>query len=582
MHSIQQLYEMKEAAALRIEFDVLIRNVSIVNVFTQEIVAGHLGIKHGKIVSFQEGKAKRIVEGNGRYASPLFMDPHVHLESMLLAPHLISEMVLPKGVGTLVADPHELVNACGLAGLDYLLHACEPLKTRIYINLPSCIPSTPYETAYEPVTAAMLSPYYNHPNVLGLAEVMSYEAVLNEQDMLQKLYDARLHNKAIDGHGSVLDATGLDVYATCGIRNDHECEDVQGMIERMRRGITTFIREGTVAKNLKQLLPALTAQNYRFACFCTDDRHPDDIMQEGGLDYLVNQAIDQGLDPIQAITMASYNVAQHYHLKEVGALAPGFAADFFLFERLDEIVAQEVFVQGELVANAGVMLEAEPALSLDAYPAVMDSMNLLPISALDLQISVPSGLANVMHCSYGSLVTTHKVESVATDAAHQFVFDASRDVAKLIVVERHHASGNVGKALVSGFHIKAGCIATSVAHDSHNIIALGTNDADILLAVETLKEAKGGYVVVHNGVVEALLPLAIGGIMSLASREELLDQLHRLHRKALTLIGREEFNPFMMLSFMALPVIPHLKITDQGLFDVYKQTFVEVGVSLSS
>ncbi|MGL5978000.1 MAG: adenine deaminase [Erysipelotrichaceae bacterium] len=570
----ERLRRLKNAAAGLEPLDLLIEDVRVVNVFTQEVHDAHLGIKDGYIVSFQKQPAKQVISGNHAFVAPTMMDPHMHLESTMLQPHLLSDILVPRGVSGVVADPHELVNACGAKGLDFILEASEALPLEVYVSLPSCVPSTPFETAFGEFTPADIKPYYQHPRVVGLAEVMSYEAVLHDDAMLEKLSDAMLANKQIDGHGAVLDNQGLDVYATCQIRNDHECMDAQEMVERLRRGIYTFMREGSAAKNLDDLLPGITPHNFRYACFCSDDRHPDDLVREGSMDYVVNLAIAKGLDPIMALTMASHNVAMCYGLPHLGAVAPGYRANFFLFDDLQNILATSVYLDGALVARDQVMLTPSKKPSTTSE-AVLASMHVKQVNPQLFELHVPSEKANVMQVSYGTLTTQLQQVVVTCDEQQRFVFD-EQDLAKLFVVERHHATGNVGKSLAMGFQLEQGAIATSVAHDSHNILVLGKNDADMQRAVEHIIAMGGGYVVVANGEVLADVPLPIGGLMSLEDTSTLVKQMDALHQAMHQLMPKTTFNPFMMLSFMALPVIPAYKVTDLGFFDVMKQKLVSV------
>lgn len=568
------LFELKEAAAKRIPFDLLIKNVKLVDVFTLEIVETAIGIKHGRIVSFDEHTAHQVIDGEGSYVAPLLMDAHMHLESTLVEPYLLSDILLSRGIGTVIADPHEIVNACGKAGIDYILAATDHIKLDVYVNVPSCVPSTPFETAYKTFDADEIRPYYQHPRVLGLAEVMSYANVLDDENMLDKLFDAIDHDKHIDGHGSVLDATGLDVYTTMKIRNDHECTSIEAMQERMRRGMQVFIREGSVAQNLEALIPGINERNYQNACFCSDDRHADDLIRIGSIDHALRLAITKGCDPLIAIAMATINVARAYQLKNVGAIAPGYEANLFFFSSLEHIEAKCVIHQGEIVAKEGEMLVCETNPLPHVNPSVLASFHVAPYTKEALAIPVPSRQAEILVITPGSIVSERCVEEVNIDEQGNVLLEG--DLAKMVVVERHHETGNIGACLVKNFGLKDGAIATSVAHDSHNIIGIGQNDDDLYLALKAVEQMHGGYVVVRDGEVVASLPLPIAGLMSLDSKEEILRDLDALHAQANTLLTHLDFHPFMMLSFMALPVIPTLKLTDFGLFDVLAQKIINV------
>lgn len=572
----KQLYfEQKQAAARKIPFDVLVKNVKIINVFTLEVMEACIGIKHGMIVSFEEHEADLVIDGKGRYVSPLYIDAHMHIESTLVQPSYLSDVLLSRGVGTIVADPHELVNASGKAGLDYILEATEGLRLNVLLGVPSCVPATPYETNKGAFLAKDILPYYEHPRVVSLAEVMSARDVFESDEMFDKLYDAKTSKKIIDGHGSVLDSIGLDVYATMNIKNDHECNTVDQMIDRMRRGMNVFIREGSAAQNLEALLPGINRYNYQMAAFCTDDRHIDDLLEKGSIDYVVNKAILLGCTPILAIAMATINAAKAYKLDHIGAIAPGYEASFFLFDQLQDIKPIEVYHKGIVVAKDYEMLEKEKE-NKEVYKDIENSFTVKPYTKEDLRIVCKSGIANIMQILPYSLVSNHLVEKIEVNEHGEWI--PQENSMKITVVERYHQTGNIGLGIVKDFYLRKGAIATSVAHDSHNIIGIGQNDDDLYLALKTIEEQHGGYCVVVDGVVVANVELPIAGLLCTKNIEEVVKDVKQLHKEANKYLEQSSIHPFMLLSFLGLPVIPSLKVTDLGLFDVINEKIISIEV----
>ena len=571
----QQLFEMKQAAAHQLPADLVIKNVQLVNVVTQEIHRADIAVKDGYVVGFCGDKAAKVIDGTDYYLAPLLTDSHIHIESTMLTPGQLNDILLPKGIGTIVADPHEIANVAGKDGIDYMLSTLDDLDLEIKIVLPSCVPSTNLEDSGARLTAKDLKPYYKNRHVLGLAEVMDYPAVLHDDDMLTKVYDALEAGRTCDGHGAVLDNIGLDVYGTIRIKNDHECGDANGMKERLRRGIYTFIREGSVTKNLKDLIGSIDRYNYRYACLCTDDSHPDDLIKNGGVDNAVREAIKCGIDPIIAITMATLNAAECYHFPARGCIAPGKRADFFLFKDLKDIRALQVYRKGVLVAKNGKIINPKKDVVSSLTKKVKSSVNYGRINADKLQIHMGKARKmRLIRVEAGNVVTFESIETVKKDKNDNFIPDVNADQLKIAVVERHHALGKVGLAGVKGFGLQSGAIATTVAHDSHNLIVIGTNDKDMLEAMRQCKLMGGGYIYVKEGKVIASVPLTIGGLMSEADIKDIVSQLNKIHEAVSENSRRLTFNPFMMLSFISLPVIPELKLTDQGLVDVRHFCFV--------
>lgn len=575
MGKMEQLKRIRDIHTGKIKPELCIKNINIINTLTREIHKGNLIIDHGKILSFEDIDAENTIEGNGRYVAPLFTDAHIHIESTMVTPMVLNDIFLPRGIGKIVADPHEIANVCGNTGIQYMLDCAEICDLDIQIVLPSCVPATRLEHSGAILKAEDLRPFYLHPKVLGLAEVMDLEAVKGEDDMLTKIADALERNRSIDGHGSILNQKDLDLYASLQIRNDHECGQADDMIDRLRRGITVFIREGSVTKNLKELLSAVNENNAHQVCFCTDDRHPDDIVKEGGVDYVVNTAIKEGLDPVLAITMATLNPARHYKLDNQGAIAPGYKADFFLFSDLQHIQAEEVYKDGRLIAVNGESLQPKTQIEIPIPEKVKFSVNCAEYQVSDLQCNMGDHNAlKMIKIIPGGVITPIHIETTEKNLFGQYVASTEKDQAKLVVIERHNQTGNIGVCAVKGFGLTGGAIATTVAHDSHNIIAIGTNDFDIIMAIEQLRKNEGGYVVANDGKILAQVKLEIAGLMTNRKLTDLVVQLEDLHTKAGYILKNHTFNPFLMLSFISLPVIPEVKLTDIGLIDVNTQQVI--------
>ena len=575
MNKIEQLKRIRNIHAGEIKPELCIKNVKIINTLTREIHLGNLIIDSGKILGFEDMEAEKIIDGRGRYVAPLLTDAHIHIESTMVTPMVLNDIFLPRGIGTIIADPHEIANVCGQTGIEYMLNCAEVCDLDIQIMLPSCVPATRFEHAGAILKADDIRPFYSHPNVLGLAEIMDLEAVKKEDDMLTKIADAIENDRIIDGHGSILSQRDLDLYASLHIRNDHECGQIDDMIDRLRRGITVFIREGSVIKNLEELLPAVTERNASQICFCTDDRHPDDIVKEGGVDYVVNSAIRLGLDPVLAITMATLNPARHYKLDDQGAIAPGYKADFFLFSDLGHIQAEEVYKAGRLIASNGNPLQPKSNVEVAIPDQVKFSVNCAEYQVSDIQCNMGNHNAlKMIKIIPGGVITPLHIETTEKNLFGQYIPSIEKDQSKLIVIERHHQTGNIGVSAVKGFGLTGGAIATTVAHDSHNIIAIGTNDFDIIMAVEQLRKNEGGYVVANDGKILAHVKLEIAGLMTNRQLPDLIEQMEDLHTKAGYFLKNKTFNPFLMLSFISLPVIPEVKLTDIGLIDVNTQQVI--------
>ncbi|WP_142828362.1 adenine deaminase [Planococcus soli] len=570
----EKLKKRIDAANKQTKVDLVIRHASIVNVFTKSLTTGDVAISDGVIVGIGEYEGIQEIDATGKFVAPGLIDAHVHIESSMVTPQQFSQVVLPHGVTTVITDPHEIANVSGTAGLEFMLKDSEASLLDIKVMLPSCVPATLFETSGAKLSAEQLAPFLDRPQVLGLAEVMDFPAVLRGEDaMLDKL----LLSQQIDGHAAGLSENDINVYGTAGILTDHECVTKEEMIMRLERGLYVMLREGSVAKNLHALLEGVTEKNAQRCLFCTDDKHLDDLIEEGSVDYNVRVAIKQGIEPITAISMASINAAQCFGLRQKGAIAPGYDADFLLLDSLEEFRISEVYKDGQLAAQNGHYMG--PIGEKCETSAVQNTVRIAAIPIDSLQIPMGhSTQAHVIGINPNNLITEHLIEEASVNNGF-FVSNTSKDLLKIAVIERHQATGNIGLGIVKGLGIKNGAIATTVAHDSHNIIAVGTSDEDMKTAVEALHKLKGGLAIVQEGKVLASLSLGIAGLMSEEPFPAVYEQLKTLDQSLLKIGAPTHFNAFLTLSFLSLPVIPHLKLTDCGLFDVTSFQHIEVAVA---
>ncbi|QGX66240.1 adenine deaminase [Bacillus sp. ms-22] len=556
-----------EVAAKRKKAALVIKHAKVMDVFNQEWIDADVAVENGKIVGIGEYEGERELDAAGQMLVPGFIDGHVHIESSMVTPAEFSKAVVPHGVTTVVTDPHEIANVSGVAGIRFMLKEARKAALNIYFMLPSCVPAVSFERSGATLKAKDLKPLYEEKEVLGLAEVMDYVGVEQaEEDMLQKLLDAQHEDKLIDGHLAGLTDRLINVYRTANVQTDHEVTTAQEALERVKRGMYVMLREGSVAKNVKNVLPAVNEKNARRFFFCTDDKHLDDLLAQGSIDEQVRMSIKEGLDPFLAYQMGSLNAAECFDLKTKGAIAPGFDADFMLISDLNKVDITSVFIAGELVSEHG---EYQPRVDkVTPSPSLMRSVHAVDVQEKDLTLPIRDHQKmNVIRIIPNQLET--KLEQVSPSNLNgQFTSDTDRDVLKMVLVERHQGLSEIGVGIVSGFGLKNGAIATTVAHDSHNLIAIGTNDADMIKAIETLKEAGGGLTVVKGGQPLHTLPLPISGLLSDQPAHAVNESLHALH-EALNATGFSlDFNPFLTLSFLALPVIPDVKMTTKGLFDV--------------
>ncbi len=547
--------------------DLLLKNARLVNVLSGELHPADIAIYDGRVVGFGEYQARHIVHLDGKFVCPGLIDAHVHLESSMVEPAEFARAVVPRGTTAVVCDPHEIANVLGLDGVRYVLDASAGLPLHVYVMAPSCVPATHMESAGAELTSANIEEILNHERVLGLAEMMNFPGVLfRVPSVLDKIRIAA--QRPIDGHAPGLTGLDLNAYVTAGIRSDHECTQLDEAREKLRRGMHIFIREGTTARDLHTLLPLVTQANARLCHFCTDDRHPDTLLSEGHIDDVVRRAIAWGLDPVTALQMATINTAEYFGLHNVGAVAPGYRADLVVLDDLETVQITQVYASGRLVADAGNFLV--PRADLPHVP-IQSSIH-LDVSALAFDIPAREGPARVIGIVPGQVVTDD-LRLEPTTKGGRVISDPSRDLLKMAVVERHHGTGNVGLGLVTGMGLKRGAIASSVAHDSHNIVVIGTNDDDMRAAVAAVAEMGGGQVVIAGGEVQAACPLPIAGLMSDQPLEKVRGQVASLTR-AVHALGCPLPDPLMTLSFLALPVIPALKLTDKGLVDVNRFDFV--------
>lgn len=559
--------------------DLVVKGGKVLNVFTGEIIQGDVAVVDGYIAGIGQYEGKREVNALGQFISPTFIDGHVHIESSMVSPLEFAKVQVKNGVTAVIADPHEIANVCGTEGIQYMIEHTEGLPFDVYFMLPSCVPATQYEEAGAVLNSEDLSPFYERPRVLGLAEVMNYQAVFEgETSMLEKLLDAQQKNKLIDGHAAGLNEKAIDMYMSAGIRTDHECTTMEEAKDRLEKGMYLMIREGTVAKDLRQIIGVVNDWNSRRCLFVTDDRHLDDVILEGSINNSVRLAIAEGVPVMTAYQMATLNAAECFRLKEQGAIAPGYKADFLLLDSLEEVSIHSVYKNGNCIMSEG-FVQGFP----EEYPYVLaekltNTVSLGTITPDDLEIRIKGEKANIIGIIPNSLLTKRLVEKTNRTEEGVFIPDSSMDHLKIALIERHNATGKIGLGIVKGLGLQSGALATTVAHDSHNLIVAGTNDEDILMAIQELEKSQGGLVIVSGGEVRAKLALPIAGLMSNESADFVYEQLRKMNQVLADLGVSQDYNPFLTLSFLALPVIPALKITTEGLFDVTEFKHVSISV----
>lgn len=541
--------------------DLLLKNGRLINVLSGEIHPASIAIHGGSIVGFGEYEAAESVDLEGRYITPGFIDGHLHLESSMLSIPEFAANVVPLGTTAVVADPHEIGNVMGLDGIRYILASSSELPVSVFVMFPSCVPATPFETSGAELSHKDMEGFRDDERVLGLAEMMNYPGVLcADPEILAKINVFR--DKVLDGHAPGLTGKDLCAYVSAGIGSDHECTSLEEAREKLRMGMRIMIREGSAAKNLDALLPLINDHNSQNCFFVTDDLDPADIIEKGHINRLVRTAVEKGLDPVRAVQMASINAARYFNLKGFGAVAPGYRADVLVLDDLKEMRVSRVYKSGKLVAENGVL--AAPRRKV-VGPELRYTVNVAWEKVQDLSVTAQSSAINVIQVIPGQIVTERVVEQAAISNG-KVVADPSRDILKIAVIERHRGTGSFAVGFIRGFGLKRGAIAATVAHDSHNIIVVGTNDGDMMAAARHVAESGGGLTAVDSSGVLADLALPIAGLMSDKSIQEVRSDLEAAVKAAQSL-GCELENPFATLSFMALTPIPELKLTDQGLFD---------------
>ena len=556
--------------------DLVIKNITIVDVFQNSTFIDNVAIKDGVIVGFGDYEGTVVIDGSNKYICPSLMDAHCHIESSLVSPVEYSKAALLHGITSVVADPHEIANVLGEDGISLMLKISEDLPFDFYFMLPSCVPATSFETAGAVLKSNNLSPFYENKRVLGLAEVMNFPAVLSaDEDMINKLWDAKSKGLIIDGHCAGFTKDMLNVYATANISTDHESINSDEVIERLRRGIYVHMREGTVAKNLKDLMVAANIKNSRRICLCTDDKHIDDLIINGSIDSSIRTLINSGFDPETAISMATINTAECYKLTYKGAIAPGYVADFLILDNLEEFKIKSVYKKGELVVSDNTLLID---ISSDYSYSGKENINIPNVTLEDLKIDLKGkSTLNAIKINPNKLESDHLKYDLSTlNYGDYFVSDTKNDLLKVAVIERHNNTGNIGLGIIKGLEISEGAIVTTIAHDSHNLIVCGTSDEDMLFAINEMKKLNGGTMVVKNQKVVAFNKLEVAGLITLRESGEVIDELEVLHNAIYEVAPNITFSPFLTLSFLSLPVIPDLKITDKGLFNVSKFEFVKV------
>lgn len=541
--------------------DLLLKNINLINIFSGEVIHTHLAVHRGIIVGFGAYEAVNEFDLDGLYAAPGFIDGHVHIESSMLSPREFANAIVPQGTTTVIADPHEIVNVMGLEGMRFMLEETASLPLDVFFMLPSCVPATHLETSGATITAQNMGKWIDHPRILGVGEMMNYPDVIHrDPQVLAKLTLAG--NKRIDGHAPLLKGKELSAYIIAGITSDHESSELQEAREKLEKGLFVMLREGSAARNLETLLPLVSSLNSRFCGLVTDDRHPDFLMDHGHINSMVETVLDYGIDPIIAFQMAAFNTAEHYGLKDRGALAPGYRADIVLFDNFRDFNIKAVYQRGEKVAENGAMVKREREVKRQYE----NSVHVKSLRPEELVVQRAGNKIAVIEVIPNQILTHKYIWELGDDKAVG-ESDPENDILKMVVVERHNASGNLGIGFVKGIGLKHGALASTVAHDSHNIVAVGVRDEDILSAVRELKRMNGGQVVMSGTNVRAALPLPIAGLQSDRPLKEVRKACDALNAQARQL-GSVLEDPFMTLSFLSLPVIPELKLTDRGLVDV--------------
>lgn len=570
---MRQIQELVDTALGYSAADLVLKNAEVFNVFTGRFIEADVAIVNGYIAGVGKYDGRKEIDVSGKYITPGFIDSHVHVESAMVSPAQFACAVVPHGTTTVIADPHEIANVAGLTGIRYMLEATEQLALNVYIMLPSCVPAAQWEQAGAVLTAGDLAEFIQHPRVLGLGEMMDYPGVLRkEQTIFNKIRLAQ--GKLVDGHAPGLTGKALAGYVAAGICSDHECVTPEEAAERLALGMVVMLREGSAARNLVNLLPAVNQYTARRCLLATDDRHPQDLISQGSINHLVKLAVAAGTDLAWVLQMATINAASYFRLADLGAVAPGYRADLLVFDNLEDWRPAMVFKDGQLAAKNGKSLLMNFSVE---DKAVRNTLSLGELSKDKLRLAATSSMARVIGLVPHQLVTTDLALSVPVIQG-EFVADTSRDIVKLAVWERHNATGKVGVGLLQGLGLKKGAIASTIAHDAHNLVVVGVDDEDIMLAVKAVEDIQGGLAIAGEGELLGTLPLPLAGLMTDLDIGAVQAKLAELHISARKLGVKQEFDPFMTLAFLSLPVIPALKLTAEGLVDVVKAQLVPVSV----
>lgn len=553
--------------------DLVLKNAEVFHVYTGEFILCDIAIADGYIAGTGSYFGIEEIDMQGRYITPGFIDAHVHIESSMLTPYQFAKAALPCGVTTIVTDPHEIANVCGAKGIQYMLDATEQLPLNVYFMLPSCVPATDFEDSGAVLLAEDLEPFMEHPRVLGLAEVMNAPGVLQQDENVMAKLEMASKGR-IDGHAPGLTSSQLMGYAAAGITTDHECITKEQALDRLRAGIKVMLREGTAAKNMRSLLPTVNPDTAPYFMFCADDKIPAELLDSGYINYMVKTAIEEGVSVANALQIATINAARHYGIKDAGAILPGRRADLLVFDNLDEWKPRQVYKDGRLAVDNGQLLQE--GRNCDSS-SLEHTVNLAPVTVESFRLPLKTEMANVIGLVPYQIVT-NKAALAVKRVDGCAVSDVENDILKLAVLERHHATGNIGLGLVKGFGLKRGALASTVGHDSHNLIVIGTNDEDMLAAVQELQRIGGGICIAEDGQIRGALPLPVGGLMTNEPALMVAKQQADMIALAREMGVPEFYSPFLTLAFLSLPVIPSLKLTDRGLVDVDSFKFIPLEV----
>lgn len=544
-------------AAGREKADLVLKNAKYLNVFSNEFLSGDIAVANGLIAGVGKYDGKTEIDVSGKLVLPGFIDAHIHLESSMVTPAEFAKAVVAHGTTTVITDPHEITNVMGIDGVEYMIQASQNLPIDVHFMMPSCVPATEIDESGAELDCKDIDLYLDNKKVLGLAEMMNYVGVINgDKNVLSKIVTSQAHHKKIDGHAPELSGNDLNAYIAAGVYSDHECSTFENALEKLRKGQFIMIREGTAAHNLKALMPLLTQQYYSRCMFATDDKHPSDLLYGGHIDYIVKQALKNGADPIVALKTATHHAARYFLLNNKGAIASGYLADIVVVDNLEDFNVETVFKRGKLVFDGEVKDFSAPTVDEKLAEKCFDTFHLDSVTPSSFKVDGKLGLIGLVG---GELLTRN------LGAADKI--DVENDILKIACIERHKGTNHIGVGYVKGYSLKSGAVATSVAHDSHNIITVGCNDDDIAVAVNAIKDSKGGIAVVENGKIKALLELPIAGLMSDEPLTTVNEKLENAKLSAYELGADKSIDPFMTLSFLSLPVIPSLRITTKGVFD---------------